>query len=102
MRDIISGLQPSLFALTGIGTLFFTSYPKQVKKWKEQPSDPLKLKPLRILQSSLFLLVFASIFSIIFSPSAKYAVINFVIICILYVIYGAIVFGGLKKYSKHS
>ena len=101
-RDVIGGLQPSIFALIGVCTLIFFSYPKQVQKWKESPPPLRKPTRLQILRSVVFVLLFDGVFSVIFSPSAGCAAINFGIICVLESIAISITILGVKKYSKPS
>lgn len=99
-RDIIGGMQPSIYALIGVCTLIFFSYPKQVQKWKESPPPLRKPTRLQILRSVVFVLLFAGVFSVILSPSAGYAAINFGIICILESVAISITIIRVKKYSK--
>jgi hypothetical protein len=96
------GFQPTVYALIGVGTLLFFSYPRQIKEWKQKPPEIGKVSRLRRWMSFVFGLVFAGVFSIMLSPNGSYAIKNFIIICVIFAIEIAITVHGMKKYSKHS
>jgi heme A synthase len=99
VRDVIGGLQPTQYAVIGIGLLVFNEF-KQFKKWKAEPPEPLKIKPLRMLLAIVLFLAFSGVLSIALSPDASYAVLNFAIICVLQAIAATVFMLGRKKYAK--
>lgn len=94
------GFQPSVFALIGVGTSLFIGYPRQVEKWKQKPPEIKKVSALRRWGSFVFGLVFAGVYSILFSPNGSYTIKNFFIVSVLIGIDIAIMVYGMKKYSK--
>jgi hypothetical protein len=100
MRDLIIELQPSMYALIGIGTLIFYEHPKLVKKWKKTPPTMKKVKLWRRILSILVIIFTAGFMSILFSSNSKYAIINFAIISTLYTLYLVFFMSETKKYSK--
>jgi amino acid transporter len=102
MTDIMYDFQPTVYALIGVGTLLFFSYPRQIKKWEQEPPKLVKISPLRRLMTIVFGLAFAGVFSIMLSPNGSYAIKNFLIICVIFALEIAITVYGVKKYSKNS
>lgn len=100
MKDILIGMQSSITMIICLCLLLFISYPKQVKKWETNPPEPFEFKPKRMLLSALCILMVASFFGIGFSINARYAAINFVIICLSNCLYLTFVISRLIRYSK--
>lgn len=97
MTSIFNDFQPTVYALIAVVVLLL-NHPKQRKKWEAQkPSRPTRWT-MRIVLSSIAMVVFSFLASVLLTPSMSYALINTLTVTLLFGGYLYKTLNDMRKY----